>query len=90
MAHANCSVCNGEINTESSPLGKCVRCTEAEARQVALPLPLQEHVGPRGTVLMPAKPDAGGAADPQPESSLAPVHPHERGEHAHGKPGKHR
>jgi hypothetical protein len=39
MAKANCSSCGGEINTESSPTGKCVRCLEAERRQVPLSLP---------------------------------------------------
>lgn len=36
MATANCSTCGGGINTESSPTGKCVRCLEAEARQIPL------------------------------------------------------
>jgi hypothetical protein len=39
MATANCSSCGGEINTKSSPSGKCVRCLEVERRQVPLSLP---------------------------------------------------
>lgn len=94
MAHANCSVCNGEINTESSPSGKCVRCLEAEAQKPAAPSEhvhvakaaaagerppaLQEHVGPKSTVLPPP-----AIATPVPEESVD----HDRG---HGKTTKHK
>jgi hypothetical protein len=33
MAKANCSVCSGGIDTESSPSGMCVRCSERAARK---------------------------------------------------------
>jgi hypothetical protein len=46
MAKANCSTCGGEINTESSPTGKCVRCVEAESRQVPLAVTTPKAAAP--------------------------------------------
>jgi hypothetical protein len=56
MAKASCSVCGGGIDTESSPSGKCVRCSERAARKSPLAVTAPKAPPPAPSAGPPPRP----------------------------------
>jgi hypothetical protein len=101
MAKATCSVCGGGIDTESSPSGKCVRCSERAARKspLAVTPPKAPPPAPVPAAPEPAADQTLSAGERQRvQESLhalvgdlgaVPAVEHEPPKHEHAKPAHH-
>lgn len=99
MAKASCSVCGGGIDTESSPSGMCVRCSERAARKSPLAItPPKAAPPPAPAPFLDATRSAerppvvavfpAAAEPPAAEVGAVPAVEHETPKHEH-KPAHH-